>query len=146
MQQALRAYCIGSADVHPLAGRRCAQSIKRLNRTSLMKINFQRRAGYPQNRYPLQRGRENMKKEEYVTAISFLTISLQFFSLVQNSLQEIILSKNEWIVVSDDEATIEEYEKKTAWSDHQVIIPVLFNFYHGLELFLKGLMQFDNSF
>jgi len=50
MEQTLRACSIGSADFHPLAGRRCAPSIKRLKRTILMKINFQRIAAYPQSR------------------------------------------------------------------------------------------------
>jgi len=35
MQQTLRACSIGSAYYHPLNGRRCAPSIKRLKRTTL---------------------------------------------------------------------------------------------------------------
>jgi len=35
MEQTLRACSIGSADFHPLTGRRCAPFIKRLKRTTL---------------------------------------------------------------------------------------------------------------
>lgn len=87
-----------------------------------------------------------MKKEDYISALSFLTISFQFFSLVQNSVAEIVKSENKWIILSPTETPIDEYLEQTTWSDHQVIIPILFNFYHGLELFLKGLMQFDSDF
>jgi hypothetical protein len=87
-----------------------------------------------------------MKKEDYVKALSFFTVSFQFFSLVQNALKETINQGNEWIVISEKEISLEDYADKTSWSDHQIIIPILFNFYHGLELFLKGLLQFDPNF
>ena len=79
-------------------------------------------------------------------ALSFFSISFQFFSLVQNSLNEAINQGNQWVITSEKEIQFDDYEKKTSWSDHQIIIPVLFNFYHGLELFLKGLLQFDPNF
>ena len=84
-----------------------------------------------------------MNDEEYQKAISFLTLSFQFFSLVQNSLKETISQGNAWILTSDSELDFEEYAEETKWSDHQIIIPLLFNFYHGLELFLKGLLKFS---
>lgn len=89
---------------------------------------------------------KQMTNEEYHKAISFFLVSFQFFSLVQNSLKEIISQGNKWLLVSDDEIEFEKYASETRWSDHQVIIPLLFNFYHGLELFLKGLLQFDPTF
>ena len=50
------------------------------------------------------------------------------------------------MLVSEKEISFDDYGKKTSWSDHQIIIPLLFNFYHGLELFLKGLLQFEPAF
>ena len=88
----------------------------------------------------------DMKKEDYIKVLSFFTVSFQFFSLVQNALKETINQGNEWIVISGKEISFEDYADKTSWSDHQVIIPILFNFYHGLEIFLKGLLQFDPNF
>jgi hypothetical protein len=87
-----------------------------------------------------------MSEEKYQKAISFFAISFQFFSLVQNSLKETISHGNDWILTSDDEIDFEQYAQETKWSDHQIIIPLLFNFYHGLELFLKSLLQFDPTF
>ena len=94
----------------------------------------------------LNRNDKAMNKEEYIKALSFFTVSFQFFSLVQNVLKETINQGNEWIVISEKEISFDGYANKTSWSDHQVIIPILFNFYHGLELFLKGLLQFDPEF
>ena len=87
-----------------------------------------------------------MKKEDYIKVLSFFTVSFQFFSLVQNALKETINQGNKWVLISDKEISFEEYADKTSWSDHQVIIPILFNFYHGLELFIKSLLQFDPHF
>lgn len=33
------------------------------------------------------------------------------------------------------------YEEKTRWNDFNIGVPVLFNYYHGLELLMKGLLQ-----
>ena len=38
----------------------------------------------------------------------------------------------------------EEYEYKTRWNDINLGVPILFNFYHGLELYMKGLLQVHN--
>lgn len=96
---------------------------------------------------PKKRGVHNyMEKDDYSMTLSFFSISFQFFSLVENSLFETINQGNKWIITSEKEIRFDEYAKETSWSDHQIIIPVLFNFYHGLELFLKGLLQFDSDF
>jgi len=34
----------------------------------------------------------------------------------------------------------EKYEHLTRWNDFNIGVPILFNFYHGLELMLKGLI------
>jgi len=73
------------------------------------------------------RNKKAMNKEEYIKVLSFFTVSFQFFSLVQNVLKETIDQGNEWIVTSEEEISFEEYADKTSWSDHQIIIPILFN-------------------
>jgi hypothetical protein len=40
-----------------------------------------------------------------------------------------------------DEESWAKYEEKTRWNDFNIGVPVLFNYYHGLELFMKGLLQ-----
>ena len=34
----------------------------------------------------------------------------------------------------------DKYEELTRWNDFNIGVPILFNFYHGLELMLKGLI------
>lgn len=40
----------------------------------------------------------------------------------------------------DGEITADEYTECTRWSDHTLIIPLLFNLYHGIELLVKGFL------
>ena len=42
--------------------------------------------------------------------------------------------------ISDDESW-EIYDEKTRWNDFKIGVPILFNYYHGLELLMKGLLQ-----
>lgn len=34
----------------------------------------------------------------------------------------------------------EQYMDQTRWSDHALVIPLLFDFYHGIEVLLKGFL------
>lgn len=63
-----------------------------------------------------------------------------YYNLVKASLNESIKHKNQWVVVIDDPNDKDEYNRKTIWSDFNVIIPVLYCFLHALELTLKGLI------
>lgn len=40
-----------------------------------------------------------------------------------------------------DEQSRQNYYQKTKWNDFNIGVPILFNFYHGLELCMKGLLQ-----
>ena len=53
------------------------------------------------------------------------------------------MTGNKSIAVWKDEKTSVEQElyKQTKWSDGHLIEPLLFNFYHGIELLLKGFVQ-----
>jgi len=84
---------------------------------------------------------EMVESGENLKALLFLTLGTKYFNLVFNSLGETVKSGNPHIVSSDTEETIwDNYFEKTKWSDFMIIEPILFNFYHGLELFLKGLL------
>lgn len=74
-------------------------------------------------------------EDEKNLALHFLTLSEKYLSLVKNILQESIGSKNKWNVPG-----VTDYHDATKWSDFNIIMPVLFNFYHGLELLMKGLL------
>ncbi len=73
--------------------------------------------------------------------LHFLTLSEKYLRLVKNVLEESIRQQNKHIIVEDikdGEFSWDVYEAETKWSDFNVLIPVLFNFYHGIELLLKG--------
>ena len=43
------------------------------------------------------------------------------------------------------EESWEIYDHKTRWNDFKIGVPILFNYYHGLELLMKGLLQETNT-
>lgn len=59
--------------------------------------------------------------------------------------EQIISSRNRYMIVSREDISWEEYETKTKWNDANMAIPLLFNFYHGLELMLKGFVLFSEK-
>gem|GEM_PF-445568 len=84
---------------------------------------------------------ENMSEDNYTNALVFWTIALQYLSMVENVSKEIVKQGNNWVLIEDHPMSNEEYFLERAnWSDHNLIIPLLFNLYHGLELLLKGLL------
>jgi HEPN domain-containing protein len=75
-----------------------------------------------------------------------IAYSHKYFQLTENCLIELINSKNRYSVTFDyienetEEESNSRYKEKTKWSDFRVIEPILFNFYHGIELLLKGIL------
>jgi hypothetical protein len=59
-------------------------------------------------------------------------------------------SGNKWSIYANfnEDESQEEEEKRLieifTRNDNNIGIPVMFNFYHGLELFMKGLLQVEN--
>lgn len=82
-------------------------------------------------------------RKRYSTAWSFWTLAAQYLFLVENAAHEIETKGNPYSLVKDyrdGEITSAEFTEKTQWSDHRIIMPLLFNLYHGLELMLKGFL------
>lgn len=71
-------------------------------------------------------------------ALGFWTVGIQYLHLVQAVSNETHDQGNRHIVVTDDINNHNEYSEQTKWSDFNLVIPLLFNFYHGLEVILKG--------
>jgi hypothetical protein len=78
------------------------------------------------------------KSQNYDLGLAFWTMAFYYLALVQAAASETIKQGNQWVVWSDGLLDEEEYENQTKWSDFNIIVPLLFNFYHGLELLLKG--------
>lgn len=74
------------------------------------------------------------------------TIALHFLRLTEGACRELVAAENAHFVLSDvpiDQAAYDDdaYDEATRWSDHSIGVAVLFNFYHGVELLLKGFMR-----
>jgi hypothetical protein len=78
------------------------------------------------------------EQENHVKCLSFWTMAFSYLKLTQSSLEETIKRNNRWVIFSSSPLAELEYEEATKWSDFRIVISVLFNFYHGLELLLKG--------
>lgn len=78
-------------------------------------------------------------------AYNYWEIGIQYLHIAESVAEEVIESGNKFVLTSDEDISIEEYEKKTKWADHNLAIPLLFNFYHGLEVLLKGFLAASNS-
>ena len=86
--------------------------------------------------------------DQYELALSFWRVSLQYLSIVENIARETEVQGNTLVLtkdIKDGPITPEEYKEKTMWSDHNVIVPLLFNLYHGIELLVKGFLLIDAS-
>lgn len=65
-------------------------------------------------------------------------MSSHFLRLAENAAGLLVRQKNTLTVVSSGEITPDQYFRRTRWSDHTVGVAILFNFFHGTELVLKG--------
>jgi len=78
---------------------------------------------------------------------NYIGITYQFWNLVRESINEMEKIKNVSLLISGHDSNISDaesreiYEEKTKWNDFKIGVPVLFNYYHGLELLMKGLLQ-----
>jgi len=86
-----------------------------------------------------------MEKDKFYKGLSFLTLSIKYLYLTRNVLNENIKSGNLHMMSMNEEITGEEYSEATKWSDFNISVPILFNFYHGLELLLKGFLLLRNN-
>jgi hypothetical protein len=88
--------------------------------------------------------------QKYEKSLAYWQLSIHYLHLVQSVLEEMITQGNRWIIVTDlneneDVNDFEVYDKLTKWSDFNLAEPLLFNFYHGLELLLKGFVLFKSQ-
>ncbi len=74
----------------------------------------------------------------------YITLGYNFLQLSINAIDEMEKQGNHVAIItsgaSDDDESWDNYHEKTRWNDNNIALPVLFNFYHGIELILKGLI------
>jgi hypothetical protein len=73
----------------------------------------------------------------------YITLAYNYLQLAKEAINEMEKQGNQTLIISgkrdDDDDGWNDYERNTRWNDSNIGVPVLFNFYHGLELFMKGL-------
>lgn len=74
----------------------------------------------------------------------FLMVGEQYLNASKLLLDGMAESKNPWVVTSNSPISESKYSNKTAYSDFSIILPTLFNFYHGIELIMKGIIRLNN--
>lgn len=78
-------------------------------------------------------------------AIAYASLMGQYFHLVRMVLGETVKQGNKWMISSSaEQMDWKEYANKTTWSDFQIILPVLFSLYHGIELSMKALLAIND--
>lgn len=77
---------------------------------------------------------------------SFTSLAYDFWSLTRNSIDLIEKQgyKRVYLFSGEETDVHKKYQEQTKWNNFNVGIPILFNFYHGLELFMKGLLDSEN--
>lgn len=68
-----------------------------------------------------------------------------FLRLAHLSSKQLVRFNNRFMTCTNEPYPIDKFQDRIAWSDHIVGVPTLFNFYHGIELMLKGTLQFKGS-
>jgi HEPN domain-containing protein len=71
-------------------------------------------------------------------ARSFCLMATHFLRLAENAAELLVRQANAHAIVSNAPLSPAQYNRRTRWSDHAVGVALLFNFYHGVELVLKG--------
>jgi len=69
-----------------------------------------------------------------------LHFSDQYITMVTNTLEMAIKSGNPSVIISDRYITEQDLINKTKYCDYSIVDPLLFLFYHWVELVLKGFL------
>jgi len=76
---------------------------------------------------------------------NYFGVGYQFLNLTRESINEMVKQGNHTLLFSDptpnDDDSWAKYEERTRWNDFNIGVPILFNFYHGLELILKAIIK-----
>jgi hypothetical protein len=78
-------------------------------------------------------------------AQAFFTLATHFLRLAESAAELLVRQGNALTVVTERPIAQLQYSRRTRWSDHAVGVAILFNFYHGIELVLKGCLSLDGS-
>lgn len=110
------------------------------------KISIHPRAS--ENYYPEESYFTKISSEAYQKSLSFWQMGFYYLHSSQAVFNQTLKEENKLVVFSDTTVDIETYDKKTEFSDFNIMVPTLFCLYHSFELILKGfvLLKKDVSF
>jgi len=78
----------------------------------------------------------DLKEKSY----KIFLFSDQYKKMVMNTLEMAIKQGNPPVIISDTYITEQAFDAKTKYCDYRIIYPLLFLFYHWIELVLKGFL------
>jgi type II restriction/modification system DNA methylase subunit YeeA len=81
-----------------------------------------------------------VERERYIKSLSYWQMGFYFLNLTIAVFKQTIKNGNSWTVIDDKPIDENKYNKKTEFSDFNIIVPTLFDLYHGFELVLKGFL------
>lgn len=79
---------------------------------------------------------KDLKEKSY----KIFLFSDHYKQIVINTLEMAIKEKNPSVIISDTFITEKDFNEKTKYCDYSIIYPLLFLFYHWIELILKGFL------
>ena len=82
---------------------------------------------------------------DYKRSMAFWITSFYYLKLVEAVADQMVIQGNPCVVISDNPISPDDYEEQTKWSDHNISLPLLYDFYHGLELLLKGFVLLTDT-
>ena len=74
-------------------------------------------------------------------ALALYIVGHQFLNSSQLLIENLVSHKNKNVIISDHELTDDEFDDKTKYCDYNIIIPILYNYYHGIELIMKAALE-----
>ncbi len=84
-------------------------------------------------------------EQQNILPLAFLTLGIHYLIFIETVIDETVKQGNAHVLISNHHMTEDERHEKTRWSDINVMNPILFNLYHGLELIIKGLLFVHNK-
>ncbi len=82
------------------------------------------------------------KEIDILESVALAQMACNFLQLVANSAEEIVNRENSLVMIYEESGPPDntKYKEHIKWADKNIAEPVLFNFYHGIELSLKSLL------
>lgn len=82
-----------------------------------------------------------MSDKQHHIEHDYLSMAEQFLKLSHLAANKLVEGGNcTKLVLCDTSTEVEASMERQDWADHSIAMPVLFNFFHGIELTLKGLI------